>query len=100
MSARKPPRRAATEDYVFDDYDGAQVLLDMAIGFAMKGGALRIGLTRDGGALALGMYLGELYSTEYIRPSENLAEELRKIALAWEVYPAEWDDTAGRYILR
>lgn len=48
-----------------------------------EGGALRIGLTRDRGALALGVYLGNDYTTEYIRPSEDLAEAAMEIAEAW-----------------
>jgi len=47
------------------------------------GGALRIGLTRDGGALALGVYLGDDYATEYVRPAENLTVALEEIAIAW-----------------
>lgn len=98
MANRTPPKRAGAVEYVFDDEDSATLLLELAIGFALRGGALRIGLTRDGGALALGLYMGDVYSTEYIRPSEDLAIELRKIAAAWDIYPAAWDDVAQRYI--
>lgn len=50
---------------------------------AEAGGAVRIGLTRDGGALALGIYLGDDYATEYVRPSENFSVALEEIAMAW-----------------
>lgn len=52
-------------------------------------GALRIGLTRDGGALALGMYLGDDYVTEYVRPSEDFYTALQEIAAAWITDGAE-----------
>lgn len=47
------------------------------------GGAVRIGLTRDGGALALGLYQGDDYATEYIRPSEDVEAALHGIADIW-----------------
>ena len=46
-------------------------------------GALRIGFTRDGGALALGVYQGEDYATEYIRPAEDFGKAVEEIAAAW-----------------
>jgi hypothetical protein len=50
---------------------------------ANAGGALRVGFTRDGGALALGMYLGDDYATEYVRPNEDAWEALSEIAGLW-----------------
>lgn len=50
---------------------------------AEGGGALRVGLTRDGGALALGLYHGEDYATEYIRPGEDVEAALHDIAAVW-----------------
>lgn len=50
---------------------------------AENGGAIRIGLTRDGGALALGMYQGDDYATEYIRPNEDVEAALHAIAELW-----------------
>jgi hypothetical protein len=41
------------------------------------GGAIRFGYTRDGGAYAVGIYIGEKYDTEYVRPQEDLNEYLR-----------------------
>lgn len=48
-----------------------------------RGGAVRIGHTRDGGALAIGMYLEDDYATEYIRPTEDLSEAVAEIVAAW-----------------
>lgn len=48
-----------------------------------EGGAVRVGLTRDGGALSLGMYIGEDYGTEYIRPNEDVGTALLEVARAW-----------------
>lgn len=50
---------------------------------AETGGAVRIGLTRDRGALALGMYQGDDYATEYIRPNEDIEAALHAIADVW-----------------
>lgn len=50
---------------------------------AASGGAIRVGLTRDGGALALGMYHGDDYATEYIRPNEDIDAALHNIADLW-----------------
>lgn len=50
---------------------------------AENGGAVRIGLTRDGGALAMGMYAGDDYATEYIRPNEDVDAALHAIADLW-----------------
>lgn len=47
------------------------------------GGALRIGLTRDGGAMALGVYVGNEYGTEYIRPGEGFYDACAEISDAW-----------------
>jgi len=51
---------------------------------ARKGGALRLGYTRDGGAYAIGiMGDGEPY-TEYLRPSDDVGEYLRVLAEQWD----------------
>jgi hypothetical protein len=47
------------------------------------GGAVRVGATRDGGAWALGIYQGDDYATEYIRPAEDFTTALGEIAAAW-----------------
>lgn len=50
---------------------------------AYQGGAVRIGKTRDGGAWAFGLYDGDDYATEYVRPNEDFEEALFEIADAW-----------------
>jgi hypothetical protein len=39
---------------------------------ARVGGALRFGYTRDGGAYAIGLYLSNDRTTEYVRPHEDI----------------------------
>lgn len=51
--------------------------------FGDAGGAVRVGLTRDGGAWGFGVYLGDDYATEYVRPSEDFRGALIEIAEAW-----------------
>jgi hypothetical protein len=46
-------------------------------------GAIRVGRTRDGGAWAIGIYLGDDYATEYVRPQEAFSDALVEIAQAW-----------------
>lgn len=58
-------------------------LMALAMTFAVQGGALRIGYTRDGGALALGCYIDDDYATEYIRPNEDFDSALIDISRAW-----------------
>lgn len=48
-----------------------------AVGF--RGGALRMGYTRDGGAYAIGIYLSNENTTEYVRPEEDIDEYLAGI---------------------
>lgn len=55
----------------------------LAVALAHQGGAIRLGITRDGGAWALGIYLGDDYATEYIKPSEDTADAIAEIAEAW-----------------
>lgn len=47
------------------------------------GGAVRLGATRDGGAWALGIYVGDDYATEYVRPAEDFETALAEIVVAW-----------------
>jgi hypothetical protein len=50
---------------------------------AQRGGALRLGYTRDGGAFSVGVYGdGEPY-TEYVSPKEDINEFLREVAEDW-----------------
>jgi len=57
---------------------------------AREGGALRLGQTRDGGAWALGVYLGDDYATEYVKPQEDTQVALAEIAEAWLPDKGEW----------
>lgn len=47
------------------------------------GGAVRIGATRDGGAWAFGIYHGDDYATEYVRPAEDFTQAVQEICEAW-----------------
>lgn len=50
---------------------------------AMRGGALRLGYTRDGGAYSIGVYGdGEPY-TEYVRPGEGIEDYLIALIESW-----------------
>jgi len=95
---KRGPRREP-EMYLFRDEAGAEELLLLALGAAMVGAAVRIGLTRDGGAIALGMYHGGDYGTEYIRPGDDLEAEVHSIAQAWSIPMAFWDDEAQQYMV-
>jgi len=58
----------------------AEMLQYAITAVAQKGGALRLGYTRDGGAFAIGIYGdGDPY-TEYVSPQEDINEHLRSIA--------------------
>jgi len=91
---RGPRSKRQTQQYTFTSYEDAQELLNMIIGMALSGGAIRVGLTRDGGALAIGVYQGEEYGTEYVTPHQDLLMELRQIEAGWGIPPAVWDDDA------
>lgn len=43
-----------------------------------RGGAIRLGYTRDGGAYAVGFYYGSESTTEYCRPTESLEDFCQK----------------------
>lgn len=98
-NGRGPKSKREGQEYVFTSIEGAELLLQLCLGAAMSGGAVRIGLTRDMGAVAIGMYKGDDYATEYVRPGEDLAAEVRAIASAWDVPLAAWDEDNHRWIL-
>lgn len=80
-AARQSRRRlAGSADWREFDWSAAAALT-MAI--TDEGGALRIGKTRDGGAWSFGVYKGEDYAAEYIRPNEVFVDAVREIAEAW-----------------
>lgn len=45
-----------------------------------KGGAVRFGMSRDEHAYSIGLYYGDERETFYIRPNQNLDDNLRNIA--------------------
>jgi hypothetical protein len=96
---RGPRSKRESARYVFSDDHATDLLLALMIGTAYAGGAMRIGLTRDGGALSIGVYAGDEYGTEYIRPGEDLEDELRKIADGWQLPLAAWDADQGQWIV-
>jgi hypothetical protein len=99
-NARRGPRsKREAQKYTFGDDHATDLLLALVIGTALAGGAMRVGLTRDGGALSIGVYAYDEYGTEYVRPGEDLAEELRKIADGWQLPLAAWDDDKGEWIV-
>jgi len=75
-------RRASngTADYEAVDWN---VIAALVAEMAKHQGAIRLSYTRDGGAYALGVYLGDDYATEYVRPSEDLETAIDEIAEAW-----------------
>jgi hypothetical protein len=96
---RGPRSKRDSVQYTFDDDNATDLLLALLIGTAYAGGAMRIGFTRDGGALSIGVYAGDEYGTEYIRPGEDLAEELRKISEGWQLPLAAWDNDRGQWVV-
>ena len=86
-------RRAANAPVAWETFDWV-VAVALVRALVVGGGCLRIGTTRDGGAWALGVYLGDDYATEYIRPNENFATSMQEIAYAWGVgdqFVLEWE---------
>lgn len=85
-------RRAAQTGAVsWENFDWLAVAA-LTIELAGEGGALRLGKTRDEGAWALGVYLGDDYATEYIRPAEDFRTAIGEIAAAW------LEDGGARYL--
>jgi len=83
-NTRGKSRRGGAPQGVFTlDGDGLVALMALVLAAATEGSAVRVGLTRDGGALAIGMYCGSEYGTEYVRPTEDAADAMREIAAAW-----------------
>jgi len=80
--AARSRRAAAAGEASFDAIDWIPVVA-LVEALVYEQGALRIGLTRDGGAFALGVYLGDDYATEYIKPAEDFETAMDEIAAAW-----------------
>lgn len=65
------------------ELDGSAIMRALEI-ITRNGGAIRFGKTRDGGAFAIGVYGdgGEPY-TDYLRPTDNVAEYLQTLVDAF-----------------
>jgi hypothetical protein len=46
------------------------------------------------GALAIGVYKGDEYGTEYVTPAESLEQAVREISQDWEIPLANFDADA------
>lgn len=68
---RRPRSRENTGGVDWMDAD-AEKLRSLVAAAAFRGGALRFGYTRDGGAYAVGVYYGNEYWTDYVRPGEDI----------------------------
>jgi hypothetical protein len=62
----------------------AQKLVKLVETASRKGGAVRLGYTRDGGAYAVGVYAGSNYFTDFIRPSEDIDQYLTDLTVSFE----------------
>jgi hypothetical protein len=75
---KRPGQRGPAAIYGIEAIDWAEVGVTLCM-VARRGGALRIGLTRDGGALSIGVYgIGEPY-TLYVRPSDSVKDILTEL---------------------
>lgn len=79
---RVASRRGEAETFEADGRSWMHVMA-LAVAMSTERHALRIGVTRDGGALALGMYVGDEYGTEYVKPTEDLIAAIDEIIDAW-----------------
>jgi hypothetical protein len=69
----------------------ADTLVQLIATASKKGGALRFGYTRDGGAYAIGVYCGQEYFTDYIRPGESIDDYLNTLLRSFD----DWEPTTG-----
>lgn len=83
---RKP--RATTNTSEVADWGSinAEKLVRTIAIASKRGGALRLGYTRDGGAYAVGVYAGSNYFTDYVRPSEDIEGYLDSLTQSFEDY--------------
>lgn len=75
-------------------------LMALTSTMADRGGAVRIGYTRDGGALALGLYADDETGTEYIRPSEVGELAVDEVASGWLGNSLESYQSMRNYLIR
>jgi hypothetical protein len=82
QKASRRGRAAAAGTVSWEGQDYAPVIAAIIVA-AEGAGALRLGVTRDGGAYAVGVYAGDDYATEYIRPSEDWHTSWYEIVEGW-----------------
>lgn len=63
------------------------LLTKLIVTVTSRGGAIRLGYTRDGGAYAVGFYYGSESVTKYCRPTEDLSEFLAEWINFYEDLP-------------
>lgn len=85
------PQEAGSAAEMLADLD-PRTVQTLVVAAVTAGGAVRIGATRDGGAVAIGVYHGEVYFTDYVRPSESLEDYMRDLSASF--------DSAGKPDLR
>lgn len=83
---RKPRKSSQVGDVA--DWGGvnAEVLQKTIEIASKKGGAIRLGYTRDGGAYAIGVYAGSTYFTDYVRPNEDIEQYLADLSSSFDEY--------------
>lgn len=64
----------------------AQLLQRVIATAGLKKCALRFGYTRDGGAYSIGVYAGDEYFTDFIRPDDDIDVYLRDLLESLEEY--------------
>jgi hypothetical protein len=87
-SPRKAEKYVGSADWGSVDAKKLVHLIETA---SRKGGALRLGYTRDGGAYAIGVYAGPNYFTDYVRPEEDIDEYLELLTDRFEHYDGSQD---------
>lgn len=93
---RKPRKRNESTNVA--DWQGVNPvnLVRLIAVASAKGGALRLGYTRDGGAYAVGVYAGSNYFTDYIRPQEDIDAYILDLLGSFDDYDRAADDQPVR----
>ena len=89
----KRPGQSGNAGQVADWSNADASKIQKAISAAgIKHGAMRFGYSRDGGAYAIGVYAGNDYFTDYVRPNEDIDAYLDRITEAFEEYDPAQDN--------